>query len=129
MSLRRLRNRINALKRRFALPLAVIRLRPLAEEFCQEWAQARAGCGGPKAPSKQKPAPLTSAQTGALPFIRRVADHGFRLPTFIGLHKYLERCRAADTLPECREIIRRLLPHSANSVLQAILQWDAPAAA
>ena len=119
MSLSQLRNRVNALKRKLAVPLAVIRLRPLAEEFCREWAQARADSGSPKAPSKPTPPP------GA--FIRRIAGHGFRLTTFMDLHRYLERCRAADNLPECHEIIRRLLPQSANGVLRAILHWDAPA--
>ena len=127
MSLRQLRNRVDALKRKLAVPLAVVRLRPLAEEFCREWAQARANFGGPEAPSKQKPPPLTSAQTGALPFISQFAGQGFRLPTFMDLHKYLERCRAADDLPECHEIIRRLLPQPTNGGLRAILQWDAPA--
>ena len=127
MSLRQLRNRVDALKRKLAVPLAVVRLRPLAEEFCRECAQARANFGSPKAPSKPMPPPGASVETGTLPFIRRIAGHGFRLTTFMDLHRYLERCRAADNLPECHEIIRRLLPQSANGVLRAILQWDAPA--
>ncbi len=127
MSLRQLRNRVNALKRKLALPLVVIRLRPLAEEFCYEWAQARADFGRHKAPSKQMPQPFTSVETGPLSLIRRVAGHGFRLTTFMDLHRYLERCRAVDALPECHKIIRCLLPWSGNGVLQAILQLDAPA--
>ena len=71
MSLRQLRNRVNALKRKLALPLVVIRLRPLAEEFCYEWAQARADFGRHKAPSKQMPQPFTSVETGPLSLIRR----------------------------------------------------------
>ena len=43
MSLSQIRNRINALRRKYALPLAVYRLRPLAEEFSQQWAVAEAG--------------------------------------------------------------------------------------
>ena len=127
MSLRRLRNRVNALRRKLALPLAVIRLRPLAEEFCHEWAQARADFGSHKAPSKQMPPSFTSVETGPLSLIRRVASHGFRLTTFMDLHRYLERCRTADALPEFHEIIRCLLPWSANGVLQTILRLDAPA--
>ena len=127
MSLRQLRNRVNALRRKLALPLAVIRLRPLAEEFCHEWAQASADFGSHKAPSKQMPPSFTSVETGPLSLIRRVASHGFRLTTFMDLHLYLERCRTADALPEFHEIIRCLLPWSANGVLQALLQLDAPA--
>ena len=125
MSLRQLRNRVDALKRKLAVPLAVVRLRPLADEFCREWAQARANFGSPNAPSKPMLSPGASVETETLPFIRRIAGHGFRLPTFIGLHKYLEHCRAADTLPECYEIIRRLLPQPANGVIRAILRSDA----
>ena len=127
MSLSQLRNRVNALKRKLAVPLAVVRLRPLAEEYCRECAQARADSSNPKAPSKPTPPPGVSVETGTLPFIRRIAAHGFRLPTFMDLHRYLERCRAVDSLPESHEIIRRLLPQSANGALRAILQWDAPA--
>ena len=36
MSLARIRNRIEALQRRYALPLAVMRLRPLAIQFCDQ---------------------------------------------------------------------------------------------
>ncbi len=37
MSLSHIRNRIEALERRLALPLAVVTLRPLVEEFCEQW--------------------------------------------------------------------------------------------
>ncbi len=70
MSLSQIRNRINA------LPLAVYRLRPLAEEFCHQWSVAEAD---------RKPAPESQ------PFVRKIALAGFRLPTFMELHKYKER--------------------------------------
>ena len=37
MSFSRIRNRIESLERKLALPLAVVRLRPLVEEFCWQW--------------------------------------------------------------------------------------------
>ena len=38
MTLSQIRNRIHALQRRFGLPLAIIRLRPYATQFCHQWA-------------------------------------------------------------------------------------------
>ncbi len=63
-----LRNRVNALRRKMALPLAVVRLRPVAEEFCLQWTAALS-CG--------QPAPQSH------PLISRVVGQGFRLPTFL----------------------------------------------
>ena len=40
MSLSQLRRRVDALKRKLAVPFAVAQLRPLAEEFCNEWVTA-----------------------------------------------------------------------------------------
>ena len=35
-----LRRRVDALKRKLAVPLAVVQLRPMAEEYCDQWATA-----------------------------------------------------------------------------------------
>ncbi len=78
MSLSQIRNRINALRRKYARELAACRLRRLADEFSQQWAAAVA---------ERRPAPESH------PFIKRVADHGVRAPTYMQLHKYLEGCR------------------------------------
>ncbi len=119
MSLSQIRNRINALRRKYAIPLTVYRLRPLAEEFCQQWAVAQAG---------RKPAPESR------PFIRKIASAGFRLSTFMELHKYLgtfmelhkylERRRHNNTRPDARKIIRCLLPRAAEQGCLEALRWD-----
>ena len=98
MSMSHLRNRVNALRRKMALPLAVVRLRPLAEEFCLRWTVA---------PSRRQPEPQSHL------FISRVAQAGFRLPTFMAAHRYLERCRRQNSLPDCDELLRSLLPWAA----------------
>ena len=41
MTLSQIRNRVHALRRRFGLPITVIRLRPYATLFCDQWAIAR----------------------------------------------------------------------------------------
>ena len=93
-----LRSRVNALRRRMALALAVVRLRRLAQEFCVQWTVAR---------SDSEPPPDSH------PLVRRVVDAGFRLPTFMAVHNYLDRCRSQNATPESDEIVRSLLPWSA----------------
>ncbi len=113
MSLNRLRNRIEALERKLALPLAAVRLRPLAEQFCNEWDVAR---------GDHKPLPESH------PFIQRIAGHGFRLNTFMALRNYIERCRKKGEFPQPREIVNALLPRAAAlGFVQARFSSDAPA--
>ncbi len=107
MSLHHLRRRVDALRRKLAPELAVIRLRRLAEEFCDQWAVA----------DHQE-----AAQPH--PFIKRVADAGFRLPTFMALHKYLERCRNANEHPQPRQIVGTLLPWAASGGFLVTFQWE-----
>ena len=95
LTLSQLRRRVNALRRKYARDLAVVRLRPLAEEFSQQWAVSL---------SQRRPAPQPQ------PFIRRIAQSGFRLNTFMALHKYLECCRRETTIPDSPGIISSLLP-------------------
>ena len=67
MTLSQIRNRVQVLQRKFALELTVIRLRPYAAEFCQQWTVAKA--------NQQ---PLSKPH----PFIIKLADAGFRFPQF-----------------------------------------------
>ena len=114
MSLSRIRNRIEALERKFAVPLAVVRLRPLAEQICDEWAAASAADG-----------PLPKTQS----LIKRIADRGFHVTTFGSLDRYLRECRDEGRFPKPRDIATVLLPHAAKKgVIYSIFGWD-PAAA
>ena len=111
-TLSQLRRRIDALKRKYARELAVVRLRPLAQEFTLSWACAV---------YQRRPAPNPQ------PFIRRVVQHGFRLPTFMALHNYLERCRSEGIIPDSFGIIAILLPQVPCDRLRHMLRWDYPA--
>ena len=109
MTLSQIRNRVQVLQRKFALELTVIRLRPYATEFCQQWAVAK---------TNHQPAPQPHA------FIRKIAGAGFRLPTFVALHKYIEKPYPVE-YPEPRGIIIALLPHAAaRTVIDAVFRWD-----
>ena len=90
-----LRSRVNALRRKMAIPLAIVRLRRLAQEFCLQSTVARAD---------RRPAPEPHS------FVRRVVDAGFHLPTFMAVHQYLDRCRTQNTIPDSGQLLRSLIP-------------------
>ena len=113
-TLSQLRRRVDALKRKYASKLAVVRLRHLAEDFSQQWAREVAEC---------RPAPQSHT------FIRRIAQRGFRLTTFMALKNYLERCHSEKSIPDCIGIISSLLPQVPCDRLSEMLRWDAPALA
>ena len=109
-SLGEIRRQIRALQRRFAVPLAALRTRRIAEEICDEWGEAAAD---------SKPIPDTQS------IIRRIADRGLRFNTFGQLRRYLERCRDAKECPKPRDIATVLLPNFvASGLLYAIFQLD-----
>ena len=95
--MRELKARVRALQRILAKELAVVRLLRLSEEFCLQSSVDQA---------RGQPLPLPHV------FIQRVASAGFRLPSFIAVHKYLERCRAKNILPDREDLLRSLIPWS-----------------
>ena len=76
-TLSQIRRHVDSLKQKYATELTILRLRPLAEEFCLLWSEAIID---------GNPPPDSYA------FIRHIARQGFRLNTYTGLHLYLERC-------------------------------------
>ena len=113
-TLSQLRRQVDALKRKYAKELAVYRLRRVASEICLLWDIATA---------KRQPKPDPFA------CIRRVADAGFRLNTWMPFHNYIQRCRDNNRHPEVRDIVTTLLPWAAEAGYINFLRWDAPAAA
>ena len=95
--MRSLQARVRALQRILAPELAVVRLRRLSEEFCIESSVGQAS---------GQPQPHPHA------FIQRVAAAGFRLPSFMAVHKYLERCRDRNDLPDREDLLHALIPWS-----------------
>ena len=92
-TLSQIRTRVNALKRKYALELQIVRIHRIAEDFSLRWVRAA---------GDRQPLPETH------PFIRLIADNGFRFHTFMNLHTYLERCRTNGDTPDCWGIIRSL---------------------
>ncbi len=112
LTLSQLRRRVDALKRKYAKELAVVRLRRLADQYSQQWA-----CDI----SDRKPAPQSQ------PFIRQIAQSGYRLKTFAALDIYLKHCRERGDIPDSLGVISRLLPKIPFDHLREMLLWDAPA--
>ena len=93
--LSQIRSRINALRRKMALEISVVRLEPVADDFCFQWERASA---------ERKPAP------DILAFIRKIGATGYWLPTFVAAHKYLEECLAEKIVPRVQHLMAALLP-------------------
>ena len=90
-----LRSRIRALQKKMALKLAIVRLRPLVREFRLQWFVAL---------TDHKPLPEPRS------FGFRVVRAGFRLPTFMGVNRYLEKCRRKKVEIDDHELLRTLIP-------------------
>ena len=106
MTISELRRRINALKRRFARELAIIKLRRIAEAVAEDW------------DPDQPPEPAD--------VIGRIARAGFRLPTFIRLQRYLDDTRRREDIPEPESIVLRLLPWASADRYSDLLRWELP---
>ena len=110
MTLSQIRNRIHALRRKYSLPITVIRLRPYATLFCDQWAIAR--------DRKQQP-------PDAFSFIWKLAGSGFRLTTFANLHPLLSKHCDDNTCPHPIDIITSLIPDpSSRPIIEAVLRRD-----
>ena len=105
--MRSLQARVRALQRILAPELAIVRLRRLSEEFCIESTVDQANGEPPSHPHL---------------FIRRVASVGFRFPSFMAVHKYLERCRGNNNLPDNEDLLLSLIPWARRYPIPAFWQ-------
>ena len=106
MTLSEIRRRIDALKRKFAGELAIIKLRRIAEAVADDWT--------PSAP------PELSA------VIQRIVKGGFRLPTFVRLRRCLDDARRRGEVPDAEFMMLALLPWADNHRYRELLRWDLP---
>ena len=90
MTFSQLRSRVDALKRKFARELAIIKLRCIAQAVAQDWTP-----DDPPEPSQ---------------IIKRIVKAGFRLDTFVRLHRYLDDTQHRGAVPNPNIIVRKLLP-------------------
>ncbi|MDE2683313.1 MAG: hypothetical protein OXI54_04115 [Chloroflexota bacterium] len=109
MTISELRRRVNALNRRFAPELAIIKMRRLAQAVSNDW------------DPDQPPEPHD--------VIQRVVKAGFRLSTFMRLRRYLDDTIRQGDAPEPERIVLDLLPWAGKNRYRAFFRWDLPAPA
>ena len=106
MTLSELRRRMDALKRRFARELAIIKPRRIAEAVADDWTPS-----DPPEPSE---------------VIQRTVKAGFRLPTLMRLRRCLDDARRRGEVPYPESIVLNLLPWADNHRYRELLRWDLP---
>ena len=109
--------RLRALEKRLAKDLAIVRLRRVAEDFCDDYEDAV---------SDDPPASSHELDEMVTDFIPEIAKAGYRLCTFMSLRKYLERCMADKKVPEPRGIVGNLLPWAAEGGFLHAHLWARP---
>ena len=112
MTLTQIRTRLNHLKRKFALPLAVLRLRIQAEKLALEWSIAQAN---------HRPIPQPHALVSQI-----ARDSRLPRPAHRALLHHFERLQREKTTPSPLDIVHHLLPQAANPAFQPLLQCDLP---
>ena len=118
-SINYLRRQVDALQRRLKPVLAILRLRNLANEFCDEFDEAAHGEGSAK----------RDLQGMCMMFMPRVGQAGFRLETFQDLMRYFTRCIKGNTRPEPRDIVFTLLPWARKGPILRPDLWECPSSA
>ena len=102
MTFAQIKRLVNRLTHHFADELRVYRLRPVAQEFCEDMTNAVTG---------EKKGRPRSLDEWALIFFRRVRERRLHPERGLAtLYDYLERCLDSRTLPRATDILRELLP-------------------
>ena len=109
MTLSEIRRAIDALKRRFATELAIIKTRRIAQAVSNDW------------DPDQPPEPAA--------VIQRFVQAGSLLTTFANLARYLNKTRRQGDVPEPCDMVVNLLPWIDCGRYRALLDWDLPAPA
>ena len=116
-SLRYLRRQVDDLQKRLKPVLAILRLRNLAMEFCDEFDETDAR----ERPNQRQP--LLNITTMFMP---RVGQAGFRLDTFQDLHTYFRRCINVEACPDPKEIVFTLIPWARKGPILRPDLWERP---
>ena len=107
-----IRREIRALRRKYHRELTIYRMRRITEQVHHDYARAVAD-------RQEPPRPLE--------IVRRIADQGFRLTTWMNLVKYLERVKEAGDIPDPRSMVSNLLTWAWESKYDRLLTRELPA--
>ena len=58
--------------------------------------------------------------------LRRIADAGFRLPTFARVSRYLNDTRRRGEIPDAESVVLRLLTWAGSDRYRELLRWELP---
>ena len=111
-TLSEIRREIRALQRKYHKELAIYRMRRVTEEVHHDYTRVVAD-------QQETPKPLE--------IIRRIADKGFRLTTWMHLHNYLDQVREKKEIPEPRRMLLALLPWAWETKYDNLLMRELPA--
>ena len=111
MTLSEIKREIRALQRKYHREIAIYRMRRVADEVCNDYARAVGD-------RQDLPNPLE--------IISRISKEGFRLTTWMNLHKYLDRVRERGDIPEPRQIVSNLFPWAWKSKYDYWLARELP---
>ena len=101
MTLSQIRRQVDSLMRKYADELEVYRLRPVAQQFCDDMTNAVTG--------KKRGRPR-SIQEWCNIFFQRTQERGLRIMGRVYLDSYLNQCLERRVLPQVNEVLRALLP-------------------
>ena len=105
MTLSQIRRLIDSLMLKYADEVEVIRLQPVAEQFCDDMANAVTG---------KKRGRRRSIDEWTEIFFKRARERGLRPQGLAHLAGYLEYCLDLRVLPQASELLRELLPGAAR---------------
>ena len=106
---------VRSLKRRLALPLAVIRMRRATEKICDDWAVAL------EAKRRTQKDSLPNAHE----FVQTIVKAGGTGTELTSFHKYVERCLEKEECGQPSDMVRALLPQAIkNGMIYECFRWD-----
>ena len=106
MTLSQIRRLVDSLMLKYADEVEVYRLGPVAQQFCDDMANAVTG---------KKRGRRRSIHEWAEIFFKRVRERGLRPQQGLAhLAGYLERCLDRRVLPQASELLRQLLPRASR---------------
>ena len=101
MTLSQIRRLVDSLMLKYAGVLEVYRLRPVAQQLCDDMTTAVTG--------KKRGRPRPIQEWGEI-FFQRTQERGLRIMGRAHLDSYLNRCLERRVLPQANEVLRALLP-------------------
>ena len=114
-----LRRQVESLRRKLEPVLTILRLRNLANQFCDEFDEAVHG----------EDSARSDLQGVCMMFPHRVSETGYGLGKGRELIRYFLGCRDNRTAPEPREVVFTLIPWARKGPRLRADLWERPSAA